>query len=814
MSTLIGFGDPEAGKKVGVIGNSFISIADSINKISDLKSIFSSGGLIASGNIVGAIMNIVGLFGDSGPTPDEMILEEIGALKKMIQTLGEQMHDRFDRVDAQLVQIYDHFSREFDGVNFRLGVLQSQVTTLQNLTLGLRTAIARVEIRMQLLFQAQEARRFTGLLLELEEYEANVLPMSSETFTRLVRGFYQVATSNSVDEIASPVRPEPLRVAATIASQLTGTNDNLTANLNYLNTVVLENGWMSGPGLANAFGTLIPSSSEWKSGADGIMRLFTRWPQIARSNPFYLTDRLNGVINSGETLRTALERITLLRSGNQWQTNALWGHLIQNYRSKAAQFLTELHKFELTQLTNLVAGADTSRQPYMNQLDLWGPLDQGTAYLPRTFSQNVPPLNSGNAVGGPMLSPPLQPETLLAAAPGIAFSGLLNIAACSWDYRNVDFLNDRSRGVGYRLVGGFSDTWYMGTLREARYEIDLHLLVVATNGYTFSNLDFTWQYVHSKYHIHGFTTPDGYFGRFGPEPTYWNSTRTVPYYFNSSSSVGWPNWSTIIGDFWNGDWEPVRSSDRVTSVHKISSVRTNFSNVAIVSQRPAPSGEQLFQRSIEDRLRSLQTSYLSAVTDELLIPGTSLGNAAQALLGARELLRVFVELGLPVSYQQSDVLRSLFTGSEKLPDLSVLLSLCDEGLLRSQFAATHTERPDFAGILNGRISALETVINDRLAEIQATGEAEIIPLVADTLRELKFTQQSTLRPVPPYLTLQSVAPDHAMLLLLGESYVPYELQWSSNLVHWSTVQEGYLDGAFIPINSTSAPTGFLRVKGP
>src|SRR5262249_27437658 len=211
-----------------------------------------------------------------------------------------------------------------------------------------------------------------------------------DAFPVMVRQFTQAATSDAIDEIASPVNGRPTDPAS-LASQLSGTNDQLTANLNFLNIIIQNNGWMPGLALWTNPTNPIPSSSEWTLGAGGLIRLYTRWPQLARSNALY-TQRLNAVINSGFTLPTALERITLLRSGGQWQTNALWGDLIQNYRNRAAQFLAELQLFELQQRTNLVAGPEASQQPDARQVDFWGAVDQPTDYVPAAFLKNIPAL--------------------------------------------------------------------------------------------------------------------------------------------------------------------------------------------------------------------------------------------------------------------------------------------------------------------------------------------------------------------------------------------------------------------------------------
>lgn len=813
LANLIGFADPEAGQRVAVVGRNLLSIR---NALEDLASgdLSAMGSAVMTGNIIGAVFSIINAFGDSGPTPEQIILEEIGQLKQMIHQLGEQMHDRFDRVDARLIQIYEEFSRRFDGLDFRLGLLQSDVQTIQNLTLDLRTTLARVELRMQLLFQAQEARRYNLLVGTLENYENQLVPMTPTAFADLVLQFRNAATLDAVDEIASPTAGRPLLDAASLAGQLAGTNDNLTANLNYLNAVILAHGWMGGPGLSPASNTRIPSASEWSFGADGVTRLYSRWPQLARSNPFY-NQRLNDVVNSGETLRAALERITLLRSGNQWQTNALWGHLVQNYRNKAAQFLAALHNFELEQRVALVAQGDSSRTPYSPYVDFWGVVNQSTDYLPSAFSQSIPPRNSGNTAGGPSLSPPPGWTNLLESVSELTFGNLINAFPVSLRYQNADFVEDRraySIGIDYYWNGDpdFGSPDGTGQIREGRFRMEIVAFTQAPEV-----VEYRWQYIHPQFSEHRFRRSDGTFLRFGisvfnksnvDQPNLWQGYSR---YFNRRVSsqgrtYGWPNWNYIIGDLWTGQNGP--SWERLV----LSAARTNFAHIA--TYLPDSTSEAALHQVVESRLRTIQYAHLNSLNTVLSNPGTSLGAAALELSGARELLRVFVELGLPNSYQQSDVLRALFTGSERLPDLPLLVNFCEEARVRSLTDALHTGRPDFAGLLNNRIAALEAVLHERLTEIQATGQAEIIPLVSDTLRELYFTREATQNPLRPYLFVHSVAPNQAGVRVLGERYVTYGLEWSSNMVHWVTQPGTVTDGGSISLNFNAANSGFLRVK--
>lgn len=822
LANLVGFADPRTGRQIEVVGRSLLTIK---NAVEDLFSSNLTGmqAALMTGNIVGAVMNIFSLFSDPGPTPEEIILEEIGVVKQMIQELGEQMHGRFDRVDQQLERIYDTFSQRFNEVDFRLGILGEDVTSLNNLTLQLRGAVADVDRRLQRLFEAQEARKYNLLVGRLENFESAAIPMTTNDFIDLVLRFRNAATLDAVDEIASPVdRP---RDDGQLAVQLTGTNDLLTASLNYLNLVVQENRWMEGSTLTPDAGTRIPAGSEWSLGADGMQRLIRRWPQLARSNPIYL-QRLEDVQSAGETLRTALERITLLRSGREWRTNALWGRLIAHYRQKSAAFSAELQEWNIRTTANLVAGSDPERRLHASRMDLWGPLDQGTTYQPAFVQEPLGPLDSGTTRGGPNLAPLAHPERLFSWIPEMLLAELLGVSQSRWVYQNAGFDGDRRRSVGRRTPVAPSAPW--GRIREANFVVELRLTSEPrTAGLWTQPVEWIWQYRDPQFHIHGFNDiGDGAFYRFGfnyfgyddneeiSQAIYDFRDRYNTREFAPPNHHGWENWAHLIEDFWLGHWEPIRPDQRIASVHRLTPVRDHFSSEAMVTSWPSEADGRLFHRTLEGHLRILQTHYWQSLSAEMMHPGTDLGKAALALSGARELLRVFVELGLPQTYQESDGLRSMFTGEESLPDLGTLTQIVDHARFSATTSARHSSRPAIMEILANRLNALEILVNERLAEIQSTGTTEILPFVEDGLLELSIARDLIENPVRPLLSLPSAPSDRVEMRLWGEPHVDYLLEWSSDLREWQSVPGLLNHGGTVVWGAPTLGTGFVRVKAP
>lgn len=108
-STLAGLIDPDLGRQVDAVGSAALSINESLqafetaSKLGDGATQF--GSLALTGNVVGAVFSVISAFGDQG-SADEAILQEIAALRRQVEQVRREMHDRFDRVDQKLDAIY------------------------------------------------------------------------------------------------------------------------------------------------------------------------------------------------------------------------------------------------------------------------------------------------------------------------------------------------------------------------------------------------------------------------------------------------------------------------------------------------------------------------------------------------------------------------------------------------------------------------------------------------------------------------------------------------------------------------------------
>lgn len=110
LTTVVGIADEEAGKNLSAVVNFTFDLYDAVDTFEKVSGEF--GGLTSfaaaalTGDFLSAGLKLVSAFIDTGPTADEMILEEVGKLREQVESVRREMHGRFDHVDARLAAIH------------------------------------------------------------------------------------------------------------------------------------------------------------------------------------------------------------------------------------------------------------------------------------------------------------------------------------------------------------------------------------------------------------------------------------------------------------------------------------------------------------------------------------------------------------------------------------------------------------------------------------------------------------------------------------------------------------------------------------
>ena len=114
VSTFLGFGNAQFGKTVAAVGNATIAMDQSLTKwldtIGSLGNAFANpvsqlATLTMTGNLIGAVLSIVSLFGGGTDTATATLLK-LQELDQKLTNLGNQMESRFNTVDRSLSKIF------------------------------------------------------------------------------------------------------------------------------------------------------------------------------------------------------------------------------------------------------------------------------------------------------------------------------------------------------------------------------------------------------------------------------------------------------------------------------------------------------------------------------------------------------------------------------------------------------------------------------------------------------------------------------------------------------------------------------------
>ena len=103
-STLVGFKDPDAGRAIQTISDAGFKIYEAIVAFNGFSQTGGWASAVLTGDIVGAILPVLALVIDTGPSAEEIIIEELGHLREQVSAVRQQMHERFDLVDARAGQ--------------------------------------------------------------------------------------------------------------------------------------------------------------------------------------------------------------------------------------------------------------------------------------------------------------------------------------------------------------------------------------------------------------------------------------------------------------------------------------------------------------------------------------------------------------------------------------------------------------------------------------------------------------------------------------------------------------------------------------
>lgn len=390
--------DPHLGRGIQVIGGAVMAIAEAAVKYtSQVAAIGSAVGAVAAGTlavataalagtVIGAVVAVIALLISSDqPDPDEVLLTQLQHLQQQVGELGESMHQRFDRVDRTLGDMYRSMIGAFNELIILGTRLEGDLTAIQDQLLEQAAQLHRIESavggyavvvgRRDLLDTVSASIGWSG---------RSDVAMTSQSFLGFVENLRGWATVNAADAAETGALARDLSPGS-IASELTDVS--LDRNITYLSQCVRTFG--AGPLFSN--GSTCANPLTWSLAARATAQLLTEQPLLAHHLSF---PRSDDVRSTGTHIRECQRSITVDPQGAG--RNPFFQGLVDHYTAVLASCGDAVDGAVAAALTEDRLGRGFGAgSPSPNP---WGESGQQLDYQPRSLSEI-----GGN---GTMLSPP------------------------------------------------------------------------------------------------------------------------------------------------------------------------------------------------------------------------------------------------------------------------------------------------------------------------------------------------------------------------------------------------------------------------
>ncbi len=340
--------DKDAGKAFTATSRAGIDIAEIIA----LQSATDMTKSAVTMNIVGVVANLMGAI-LGGPSPEQLILEQVAKLRDEVQALHKDMLGGFDDVHLHLNALERHLDNRFSDLDTVLRSTNESVAKLSG-----KVDLSTVEVREML--GAGRAASLDTLFRKCQNRSA-LLPMTPSHMEECLTELATCAETMSRDALATGAAPlfekkEP----PSIPELLTEAESKLDSNnpwkqLNFLSR--------SASLLGNPMGKqALPSPALWAICSRGYLEMMSRWPKEYQAYDPDLS-RLRKLHQAGEDLRDGLSAIA---SSEDKPNRALFDRMVKEYRDTVTALGTKIDTIRSNHETSHLAGYDMrldNRQP-------------------------------------------------------------------------------------------------------------------------------------------------------------------------------------------------------------------------------------------------------------------------------------------------------------------------------------------------------------------------------------------------------------------------------------------------------------------
>ncbi|MFD8480457.1 hypothetical protein [Kitasatospora sp. NPDC059673] len=364
LSTLAGFADAKFGRDVALAGNAAVTIASAINKylptvagLDLTQALTSASTLVFSGNVLGAVLSLLPLFTGESASPDQLIMNELGKLREDVANLGQQMNDRFDRIEKALTQVYADVMTQFDRLFQDIVIVRGNLSDIEHRIFLLNAKIDTFAASTQAALTAvatQDVRGNINRYVNYRDTYGQDIPTYQE-YTTPENSFHFTATALSSDDTFLV----PAGTYGAVDPVSTLANYRPAGSINYL-------AWLAQQRFDGAFpqpAGKVANPAVWELGARSYAVLESQnQPYASKVSPA----RAAQIQATGQDINRAAANFS--RPTADGKTNALFNGLTANYRAAMNSFSDQLAKIRTTEVQqgksyDLFGTADQARRP-------------------------------------------------------------------------------------------------------------------------------------------------------------------------------------------------------------------------------------------------------------------------------------------------------------------------------------------------------------------------------------------------------------------------------------------------------------------
>jgi hypothetical protein len=360
--------DAKLAKDFKTVTSSYLGIVKSVNEWLEATAgdgafdkIFSFSTVIMTGNVLDGVLKIASIFGEGKPTPEQQILEQIGKLRQQVEKLRQEMHARFDRIDAQLNTIFTTMQERFNQIDVQLGKINGNIRDMQRSLIELDLRLSQFERNNFELLNVLGRRPLLDAInsgLDYQRITGSPMPFQPE-FVGFERTFHTWGTVHAFDPLNTGPSQRDFSDGALFREL---TTFPLDTNLNYLN------GWLAAHGLPTIATGMLASPRDWLLASRAYTQLGAEWPEhMARIDAAELP-KLTAV---GQQIEDAITKITAPTTVNA-AGDSIFDVVTTLYSGKLTQLNTGLQQIEATFLQELQASLLDPAVPF----DLFGGTEQ------------------------------------------------------------------------------------------------------------------------------------------------------------------------------------------------------------------------------------------------------------------------------------------------------------------------------------------------------------------------------------------------------------------------------------------------------